>query len=96
MDSQTLQQLKDEIKQAINESIHHSNIGKVLEKYGIGDNVIKFEYSLDLTKIQVSDAEESQQVQELMPAISKPEMKLVECNLFWCQTCCVGGCWACM
>ncbi|MBD2770572.1 hypothetical protein [Iningainema tapete] len=88
MNSETIQQLQDEIYQEMSERLKNANFDKVLEKYGIsGDNILKFQATLDLTKIQFSDAVGNQQVKDLTRAI--PGQKLVIKNCDWC------ACWGC-
>ncbi|WP_334929002.1 hypothetical protein [Nostoc sp.] len=56
LDSQTLEQLQDEIRQEMREIIQNSKLTKVLEKYGISKkNALKIECSINLTKTQLND-----------------------------------------
>ncbi|WP_017655875.1 hypothetical protein [Fortiea contorta] len=96
MDSQTLQQFEEDIRQAINETLKTSSIGTVLTKYGIPDNVLTWECSLDVSKLKSSNGDESQPGQELMAGIQKPPVKLANCTMIWCEECCPDGCWMCI
>ncbi|AFY32771.1 hypothetical protein [Calothrix sp. PCC 7507] len=96
MDEQTLQQFEEELRQAVNDALRTSSIGTVISKYGIPDNAIKWQYTLDLSKIQSSNSDESQQGQELLGGIQQPPRKLADCTLVWCEFCCPGGCWTCI
>ncbi|WP_392534525.1 hypothetical protein [Nostoc sp. C117] len=56
IDAQTLDLLKDEIKQEISERLRNSNLSKLLEKYGIlGDDILQVKCDIDLTKMQLRD-----------------------------------------
>ena len=81
MNPEQLKQLQDEIEQEMYEALKNLNFGKVLEKYGIsGDTPLKFQYILDLTKLQSSDADEGQQVEDFSRAISgKNLVKVAPC-----------------
>ncbi|MEH2400104.1 hypothetical protein [Nostoc sp.] len=60
IDAQTLDLLKDEIKQEISERLKNSNLSKLLDKYGIsGDDVLQVKCNIDLTKFQVIDTNNS-------------------------------------
>lgn len=96
MDEQTLQQFEEDIRQAINDALRTSSIGTVISKYGIPDNAITWQYTLDLSKLQSSDGDGSQQGQELLGGIQKPPMKLADCTIVWCQQCAPDGCWICV
>lgn len=81
MNPEKLQQLQNEIEQEMYEALKNLNFGKVLEKYGISkDTDLKLQCILDLTKLQSSDADEGQQVEDFSRAISgKNLMKVVPC-----------------
>ncbi|MEH1941317.1 MAG: hypothetical protein V7L01_14010 [Nostoc sp.] len=73
MESQTVQQLKDDIQQEINEILQNSNFHQLLEKYSISGNKvlkIKFQCTIDLNKIQDSDAVDNNQANKLLPEIT--------------------------
>jgi hypothetical protein len=56
LDSLTLEQLQDEIRQEMCEIMKKSKLSKVLEKYGISEKkVLKIQCSIDLTKTELSD-----------------------------------------
>ncbi|MEH2168943.1 MAG: hypothetical protein V7K41_20250 [Nostoc sp.] len=59
IDSQTLDLLKDEIKQEISERLKNSNLNKLLEKHGILKDDIQVKCDIDLTKIQIRDTNPS-------------------------------------
>jgi hypothetical protein len=96
MNSETLKQFEEEIKQAINEALKTSNIGTVINKYGIPDNALTCEYTLDLSKLQLSEAEASPEKQGLLPGIQKPQIKLAQCTVVWCPDCIPGGTYICI
>ncbi len=74
---ENVQQLQDDIQQAMHESLQNSNFGKVLQKYGILEGkLVKVQCMLDLTKIQLSNTVENQQFmanlrQELFLEVAK-------------------------
>ncbi|AFY32770.1 hypothetical protein [Calothrix sp. PCC 7507] len=78
------------------ESLKTSKIAKVLDQSSTENNFLKFESILDLSKIQSSDADESQQVQKLLEAIKKQPTKVADCTIVWCQECAPDGCWICI
>ncbi len=96
MDAQKLQQFEEDLKHAINESLRTSSIGKVFTKYGIPDNAVEWQYTLDMSKIQSSDADKNQPGQELLAGIQKPPMKLAGCTIVWCEECAPDGTWICI
>ncbi|MBW4645845.1 MAG: hypothetical protein KME23_23140 [Goleter apudmare HA4340-LM2] len=96
MDSETLKQFEEDIRLAINEALKTSSIGPVLTKYGIPDNAVKWEYTLDMSKLQPSGADESQEGQGLLAGIQKPPIKLADCTMVWCQECAPDGTWICI
>jgi hypothetical protein len=56
MDSQQLEQIKDEINQEMIKAISNSKLGEIFHNNGlIGDKVVQFQCILDLTKLQLSD-----------------------------------------
>ena len=73
IDSQTLQQLQDEIQEEMRETLKNSNLDKILEKYGIsGDNILTFQISTDLSNIQAGAIfDENQQPNSLLSPIPK-------------------------
>ncbi|MBD2680385.1 MULTISPECIES: hypothetical protein [Nostoc] len=93
LDAQTLQKLQDDIQQEMCESLNKANFRKILEKYGISSQeVIKFQCTLDLTKLQSNQANEGQQLQNFLGLLpsklihlsvctcwSEDEGKLVDC-----------------
>ncbi|MEH1773710.1 hypothetical protein [Nostoc sp.] len=100
IDAQTLQQLEDEIKNELSNILKDSNFGEVLEKYGIlGQNILKVQCLLDLTQIEVNDAEDNQQTKNFLQTIikeQKPTVKTLSISGF-CKPCPVPGypqgCW---
>ena len=75
IDSQTLDLLKDEIKQEISERLKNSNLNKLLEKHGILKDDIQVKCDIDLTKIQIRDTNPSL----LMPG-KRVEVWVCLCN----------------
>ncbi|WP_373527301.1 hypothetical protein [Nostoc sp.] len=100
IDSQTLQQLEDEIKNELSNILNNSNFGELLKKYGIsGQNILKVQCLLDLTKIEVSDTDDNQQTKNFLQTINKeqkPTVKTLSMSGF-CKPCPVpgypSGCW---
>jgi|GEM_PF-2352070 uncharacterized protein YutE (UPF0331/DUF86 family) len=100
IDAQTLQQLEDEIKNELSNILKNSNFGEVLKKYGIsGQNILKVQCLLDLAQIEVSNANENQQVNESLPTIIQQQnttLKTVSVSGFY-NPCPVpgypSGCW---
>ena len=100
IDAQTLQQLEEEIKNELSNILKNSNFGEVLTKYGIlGQEILKVQCLLDLTKIEVSDADDNQQTKNFLEQIIK-EQKTTLKTLFlggFCNPCPVPGypqgCW---
>ncbi len=69
IDNHTLQQLKDEIHQEMCEIVNNANFSQILAKYGIlRQEVLQFEYRIDLNKLQFSDPEESKETQNFLLA----------------------------
>ncbi|MEI1373198.1 hypothetical protein PQG02_27800 [Nostoc sp. UHCC 0926] len=87
MDSQTLQQLQDEIKNELSQSLKNASFKTVLEKYGIsGEKVLKLECSIDITQIQMKDTENSSNINSLIPG-----NHIVKLDCDWCDCCgCCG------
>lgn len=83
MDSQTLQQLQDDIKNELSESLKNANFTSLLEKYGIsGEKVLKLECSIDLTQIQMKNTENSSNINSLIPG-----NHIVKLGCDWCACC---------
>jgi hypothetical protein len=60
IDAQTLQQLKDEIKQELFNILNKSNLSKIIEKYGISaQDILKLEYTLNVNQLKSNDFSES-------------------------------------
>jgi hypothetical protein len=60
LDSLTLEQLQDDIRQQMCEIMKNSKLSKVLENYGISEKkVLKIQCSIDLTKTHLSDTNRS-------------------------------------
>ncbi len=69
LDSEQLKQLKDEIDQEMHDILNNTNLRKVLGKYGLSqEEVLTIEYSIDTSKIQLSDAVPNQQFNQSVPA----------------------------
>ena len=87
MNSQILQQLQDEIKNELSQSLKNANFKTVLEKYGIsGEKVLKLECSIDITQIQMEDTENSSNINSLIPGNN-----IVKLDCDWCDCCgCCG------
>ncbi len=80
IDAQTLQQLQDEIQQEMREMMKNSNLSNVLEKYSIsGENIFEVNCTLDLAKIQNSDAVGKQKVQNFAAVIPHNKIVLKGC-----------------
>ncbi|MDZ8186917.1 MAG: hypothetical protein RMX96_18965 [Nostoc sp. ChiSLP02] len=57
LDSLTLEQLQNEIRQEISEIVQSSRLSKVLEKYGLSKkNALKIQCSVNLTQAELNDA----------------------------------------
>ncbi|MBH8564058.1 hypothetical protein I8748_18020 [Nostoc sp. CENA67] len=88
LDTQTLQQLKEEVKQAISESLKNSNVNKVFGKYGISeDRVLKFQCHIDLSNNQQSNPAGENQPQGFVSAIPE-ELHILHLECILCQTGC--------
>ncbi len=80
---ENVQQLQDDIQQAMHESLQNSNFGKVLQKYRILEgNIVKVQCMLDLTKIQLSNTVEGQQFQANLRQDTHLEVAKMDCC--WC------------
>jgi hypothetical protein len=78
---QKLQQLQDDIQQEIHEILKNANFGKILGKYGISrQEVLQFQYTLDLTKLQFSDAGRDEQVAKFSLVIPGKHIRLSGCT----------------
>ncbi|MEH2022485.1 MAG: hypothetical protein V7K62_02620 [Nostoc sp.] len=83
MNSQTLQQLQDEIKNELSQSLKNANFETVLEKYGIsGEKVLNLECSIDLSQIQIKDTENSSNTNSLISG-----NHIVKLSCIWCACC---------
>jgi hypothetical protein len=87
-----LQQLQEEIKQEMAESIKNSNFGKLFEKYGMsGDDIVKFQCIIDLTKIESTDAVTNHEIKDALRAIPAKELVIADCcwytSCFCCRPC---------
>ncbi|MEH2213843.1 hypothetical protein [Nostoc sp.] len=81
IDSQKLQKLQDEIQQEMYEILKNTNFGKILKKYGISrQEVLQFQYTLDLTKLQSGDAGEDKQVAQFSLVIPGKHIRLSGCT----------------
>ncbi|MBD2560337.1 MULTISPECIES: hypothetical protein [Nostoc] len=91
MDSETLQQLQDEIQQKLFESVNNADLYSVLEKYGVLEDralIVQWQCNLDPNKIKFGDAVNKQQPNELLPAISGgSEQGIVLVQKSWCIPC---------
>lgn len=66
IDAQTLQKLKDEIKQELFNILNNSNLSKIIEKYGISaQDILKLEYTLNVNQLQSNDFGVDEQTQNL-------------------------------
>ncbi|MHC5596798.1 MAG: hypothetical protein ACYTXC_12800 [Nostoc sp.] len=98
-DTQTLQQLEDEIKKELTNILNNSNFGELLKKYGIsGQNILKVQCLLDLTQIQVSDADDNQEAKNFLQPIQEEKTTFRTLSISgFCNPCPVpgypGGCW---
>ncbi|MEH1948559.1 MAG: hypothetical protein V7K77_16650 [Nostoc sp.] len=83
MDFQTLEQLKDEIKNELSQSLKNANFETVLEKYGIsGEKVLNLECSIDLSQIQIKDTKNFSNTNSLIPG-----NHIVKLSCAWCACC---------
>jgi uncharacterized protein YpuA (DUF1002 family) len=81
MDSEKLQQLQEEVKQEMLKALNNSQLNDVLQKYGLtSGGFVKVQCTLDLTQLQLSNADESQQAMELLQAI--PDAQSIPVKLF--------------
>jgi len=91
MNSKNPDHLKNEIQQKIFEALNNSKLQEVFQSYDfIGDKVIKVEYMLDLTKIQLGDANEDDQVKNSLQENAVQELVTVtclDCNGRCCNCC---------
>lgn len=87
MDFQTLEQLKDEIKNELSQSLKNAKFKTVLEKYGIsGEKVLTLECSIDISQIQMKDTENSSNINSLIPG-----NHIMKLGCDWCDCCgCCG------
>ncbi|UKO99075.1 hypothetical protein [Nostoc sp. UHCC 0870] len=95
LDSQTLKQVENEIKQELIEVLNQSKLSKVLEKYGISKSeVLKINYTLDLNKLQSTDVSEDKVAIE---SFSMMRMPPIQTNLALLYPCPMegypDGCW---
>ncbi|MBG1266136.1 hypothetical protein [Nostoc sp. WHI] len=91
IDAQILQQVQDEIQREITEILENSNFHKVLEKHSIsGDKVLKiqFQCSINLNKVQDSNAIDNKQANKFLTEISgRPGQELVLVTKSLCIPC---------
>ncbi|MEH2464390.1 hypothetical protein [Nostoc sp.] len=81
IDPQKLQQLQDEIQQEMHEILKNANFAKILNKSGISrQEVLQFQYTLDLTKLQSSDVGGDEQVPEFSLVIPGKHISLSGCT----------------
>ncbi|MBD0388171.1 MAG: hypothetical protein ICV54_17085 [Nostoc sp. C3-bin3] len=87
MDSQTLQQLQDEIRNELSKTLKNANFNTVFEKYGIsGEKILKLECSIDLTQLHMRDRKNFNNTSSLIP-----HNHIVKLNCDWCDCCgCCG------
>ncbi|WP_392534523.1 hypothetical protein [Nostoc sp. C117] len=87
IDSETLEQLQNEIQQKLGESLQNADLHSLLEKYGIlEDRVLRIHWqcNLDPNQLQSDDAVDEQQPNALLAANPKlpiPEIVLVKKSL---------------
>lgn len=63
-----LQQLEEQIKHEFIEGLKNSKLGEIFQKHGVGGhNVLQVQCILDPTKLHLSNADESKQIQEFLP-----------------------------
>jgi len=81
IDAQTLQQLQDEIQQEMRESLNKGNFKEILEKYGISaQDFIKFQCTLDLSKLQSNDSNEGQNSRSFLGLLPNKRIQLSVCT----------------
>ncbi|MDZ8134081.1 MAG: hypothetical protein V7K53_02295 [Nostoc sp.] len=89
IDDHTLQQLKDELKQEMCEIVNNANFSQILSKYGIlRQEVLQFEYRIDLNKLQSSDPEEDNEGRNSSLATLDMNISMQDCPNCTCT------CWA--
>src|SRR5689334_6994171 len=84
IDSESLQNLQEEIQQEFIKSLKKANFTEILEKYSVPEKILKFQCIIDLNKItDNSDASENQKILDSTAKnlFQKPS-KLVK--LDWC------------
>ncbi|MEH1850731.1 MAG: hypothetical protein V7L11_03355 [Nostoc sp.] len=87
LDSQKLEQLKDEIKQEISEILNKSNLRNLLDKYGVLiENILTIQYTIDLSKVESSDVVVEPQHPGFLPEALGQNQHKLEC---WVVN---GGC----
>ncbi|MEH1827840.1 MAG: hypothetical protein V7L22_21325 [Nostoc sp.] len=81
IDPQKLQQLQDEIQQELHEILKNTKFSQILKDYGIStQEVLQFQYTLDFTKLQSTDAGADHQVQQSLLAIPGTHIRLSSCT----------------
>jgi|GEM_PF-4130947 hypothetical protein len=85
MVSEKLQQLQNEIEQAMKEDIDNSKVGKLLENYGLVDKLVKAQYIINLTRID-SIAIKDQEMKEALKTLPGQEIVIASCC--FCPRCC--------
>ncbi|MDF5734965.1 MULTISPECIES: hypothetical protein [unclassified Nostoc] len=84
MNSETLQQLQDEIQHKLLESVKNADLYAVLEKYGVLEDralIVQWQCNLDLNKIKSGDAVNEQQTPK------DTEERIVLMQRSWCVPC---------
>ncbi|MEH2441200.1 hypothetical protein [Nostoc sp.] len=97
IDDRTLQELKNEIKQEMQNIVSNSNLRNVLEKYGIpAQDVLKLECTLDLNQLQSNDVGVHEQTKSFLQAF--PDLKLHKLCMVLRKPCPYDnnpdGCWS--
>jgi hypothetical protein len=81
MNSEKLQQLKDEMEQKTFEILNNSQIAQMLKSYDcvIGEPRIEVKFTIDLTKAQTDNGVEVQQAQNMIGQSATEEVMSIIC-----------------
>ncbi|MEH2279067.1 MAG: hypothetical protein V7K40_30860 [Nostoc sp.] len=86
IDSESLQNLQEEIQQEFLKNLKKANFGRILEKYGISEKILKFQCIIDQSQIQDnSESFENPKIQNYTEKslFQKPN-KIVTVTFDWC------------
>ncbi|MBW4669540.1 MAG: hypothetical protein KME60_19510 [Cyanomargarita calcarea GSE-NOS-MK-12-04C] len=91
MISQKIQQLQDQIDHEMKEALNNSNLGEILNKFGVTGDFIKSQLTIDLTKIQFIDPVEDKQFEKYLPTIPESQIVTLSCCKKGVCLCCLCG-----